>query len=44
MAHRYGAALQCMTSYLKDDLRRLDSTPVAALSARPAEDPLESIM
>ena len=40
----YGSALQRMNEYLTSDLRRLDVSPVDALSARPVEDPLESIM
>ena len=40
----YPAALRRMAEYLNSDLRRLDVSPVEALSARPAEDPLEAVM
>ena len=39
----YPSALVCMRRYLAD-LKRLDVTPVEQLSARPIDDPLESIM
>ena len=41
----YPASLRCMQEYLTDDLRRIDViSPVAQLSARPLDDPLEQIM
>ena len=40
----YPDALGCMRTYLDDDLRRPEISPVAQLASRPMEDPLESIM
>lgn len=40
----YGRCLECIYRYVTDDLKRLQSDPAVLLSARPSEDPLESIM
>jgi len=40
----YPAALASLEEYLADDLRRLDLSPVARLSAKPVDDPLERIL
>jgi len=40
----YQRVLACISSYVADDLRQLQSAPARLLSSRPVDDPLESIM
>jgi hypothetical protein len=40
----YGRCLDCIHKYVRDDLKQLQADPAVLLSARPSEDPLESIM
>ena len=40
----YSRCLECIYKYVVDDLKKLQSDPAVLLSARPSEDPLESIM
>lgn len=40
----YGKCLECIHKYVEDDLKKLQDDPAVLLSARPSEDPLESIM
>ena len=40
----YKRVLACIQSYVRDDLKMLNADPAVLLSARPVDDPLESIM
>ena len=40
----YGRCLESISRYVEDDLKRIQSDPAVLLSARPVDDPLESIM
>ena len=40
----YKRVLQCIQAYVRDDLMKLQADPAILLSARPADDPLETIM
>jgi len=43
-ASTYGSVLDCIQSYVEDDLKCLDTEPSLLLSSRPVDDPLESVM
>lgn len=40
----YGRALESISKYVKNDLKQLKADPAVLISARPVDDPLESIM
>ena len=40
----YSQVLKAISSYVRDDLKQLQGDPAVLLSARPVDDPLESIM
>jgi len=40
----YGRALEAISKYVQNDLKQLKADPAVLISARPADDPLESIM
>ena len=40
----YGKVLESISKYVRDDLKQLQSDPAVLISARPVDDPLESIM
>ena len=40
----YKRVLECMSTYVQDDLKALEKDPAILLSSRPMDDPLESIM
>lgn len=40
----YGKCLECIYKYVVEDLKKLQADPAELLSARPSEDPLESVM
>lgn len=40
----YTRCLDSISKYVKDDLKQLQADPAVLLSARPADDPLESLM
>jgi hypothetical protein len=40
----YGKVLESISKYVRDDLKQLQADPAILISARPVDDPLESIM
>jgi len=40
----YGRVLESISKYVQDDLKQLKADPAVLISARPKDDPLESIM
>ena len=40
----YKRVLDCMSTYVQEDLKALDKDPAVLLSSRPMDDPLETIM
>ena len=40
----YRELLECISAYIENDLKQVDADPAVSISARPIDDPLETIM